>query len=75
MFRSAITDLMKTDTLIQLLMQTFAGSAVRRMKSSIVTVSATTTANLAITVRACEAGIEDYFLEALTISALEITHE
>ena len=71
----AISDLMKTYTFIQLLMKTFAGSAVGRMKSCIVTVCTTATANLTVTIRAGEAGIKDYFLEALTIPAPEIAHE
>jgi hypothetical protein len=45
------------------------------MKSCIVTVCTTAAANLTVTIRAGEAGIEDYFLEALTIPAPEIAHE
>jgi hypothetical protein len=45
------------------------------MKSCIVTVCTTAAANLTVTIRAGEAGIEDYFLEALTVTTLEIADE
>ena len=66
---------MKSYSFVKLLMKTFAGSAIRRMKSRIITVRATATAYLTVTIRAGEAGIEDYFLEALTVTTLEIADE
>ena len=66
---------MKTYTLIQLLMQTFAGSAVRRMKSCIVTVCTTATANLTVTIGAGEAGIKDNLLQAFPVLPFEIADE
>jgi hypothetical protein len=66
---------MKSYSFVKLLMKTFAGSAVGRMKSCMVTVCTTAAANLTVTIRAGEAGIEDYFLEAPTRPAPEIAHE
>jgi hypothetical protein len=45
------------------------------MKSCIVTICTSASANLAITIRARKACIQNYFLETLAIPALEITYK
>jgi hypothetical protein len=45
------------------------------MKGRIVAVCASSTTDFTVAVGACETGIQDYFLQALTVFALEVTHE
>lgn len=71
----AITHLMKFNALVYLGGNGLAGSAVRRMESSIVTKGTTAVADGAVTVRTSETGINDKLLETLAIDMLVIPHE
>lgn len=75
MLRRTIAHLMEFNTLVQLLVETLAGSAVRRMESGIVTICAAATTYLAITVRTGKTGIEHYLLQALSVFPFEISDE
>ena len=66
---------MEFNTLIHLLVKALACGAVRRVESGIVTVGAPSPADLAVTVRAGEAGIQHYLLQTLAIFPLEITYK
>jgi response regulator of citrate/malate metabolism len=66
---------METDTLVQLLMQTLARSAVRRMEGRIITICTAAASDLTVPVRTGKAGIENYLLKPLTILAFEISDE
>ena len=72
MLSCTIAHLVKLNALIQLLMQTFAGSTIRWMKCSIIAICTAATAYFAITIRARKTCVQNYFLEALTIPTLEI---
>ena len=73
MFCRAISDLMKFNTLIHLLMKTLAGGTVGRMKSGIVTICTSAPSDLAITVRTCKPSIKHNLLQTLAIFPLEIS--
>ena len=75
MFGRTIADLMKLNTLIHLLVETLAGRAIGRMEGSIVTVSASSSPNLSVTVRAGESRIKDYLLQTLPVLAFEVTYK
>jgi hypothetical protein len=64
---------MEFNALIHLLVKALACGAVRRMEGGIVTVGAPSPADLAVTVRAGEAGVQHYLLQTLAIFPLEIT--
>ena len=66
---------MKFNALVYLGGNGLAGSAVRRMESSIVTKGTTAVADGAVTVRTSETGINDKLLETLAIDMLVIPHE
>ena len=67
-----VTNLVKFNAFIQLLMKTFACGAVGWMKCSIVTIGTSATSYLAVTVGTGKAGIEHYLLQAFSILTLEI---
>ena len=63
---------MKLYALIHLLTEILTWNAIGRMKCCIVTIRTPTTTDRTITVGTCKTGIYDYFLQAFSISALEI---
>lgn len=71
----AIAHLMKLYTLIKLLMKGFSSSAVRWMKSSIITISTTPASYFSISIRARKPRIQHNLLETFAIFSLEITYE
>ena len=56
-------------------MQRLAGSAVGRVKCSIVAIGTATASDLAVTVGTGKSGIEDNLLETLAVFPLEIADE
>ena len=70
-----VADLVEFDTLVHLLMQAFACCAVGWMEGGIVTIGAATSAHLAVTIGAGEAGIEHNFLKAFAVFLLEISYK
>ena len=73
MLGRAIADLMEFDTFIHLLAEAFSGRAVRRVESGVVAVCTSSSADLAVTIGACEACVEDYLLKSLAVFPLEIS--
>jgi hypothetical protein len=71
----AVTHLMELYSLVHLLMETLACSAVGRMEGCIVAVGTSSAAYLSVTVRTCESGIKHDLLKTLAILALEIPYE
>ena len=72
MLSGTVSYLMKSDTLVKLLMKTFSRRTVGRMECGIVTIGTPSATDCAIPVRTGKTRIQNYLLEALTISALEI---
>ena len=72
---STIADLVEFNTFVQLLMQALAGSAVRRVEGSIVTICASSPTDLTVAVRTSKAGIQNYLLKPLAIFPFEIPHK
>lgn len=75
MLGGAIAYLMKFYAFIHLLAEGFAGGAIGGMEGCIVTIGTASASDLAVAVGACEAGIEDYLLKTLAVSAPEIAYE
>ena len=75
MLRSTVADLMEFNTLIHLLVEALACRAVSWMEGGVVAIGAATSAHLAVTVGAGEAGIEYNFLKAFAVFLLEISYK
>ena len=73
MLGGALTDLMKLNTLVQLLMKALFGSTIRWMKSGVITICASSPSYAAIPIRTCKACVQDNFLQAFAIFSLEIS--
>jgi hypothetical protein len=64
---------MESDTLVHLLAETLSCRAVGRVECGVVAVCAAAAADLSVTVRAGEAGVEDNLLKSLAVLAPEIS--
>lgn len=70
-----VADLVEFDTLVHLLVQAFACRAVSWMEGGVVAIGAATSAHLAVTVGAGEAGIKHNFLKAFAVFLFEISYK
>ena len=71
----AVAYLVKSDTLVHLLMEAFAGSAVSRMEGRVVAVCASSASYLSVSVRTGEAGVKHNLLQPFSILSLEKADE
>ena len=75
MLGRAIAHLVEFNTLVELLVEGFAGSAVGWVEGCVVTICTSSPSYFSVAVRTGESRIKNYLLQALTVLPLEISYK